>query len=77
MKCPNDHAAAEQILETDCPVYSLTIGDDQTEIPLTAYDRPYNIIRRREVEIPDELVSTENTYQIQHYLTKRARTTNM
>ena len=58
-----DHAAAEQILETDCPVYSLTIGDDQTEIPLTAYDRPYNIIRRREVEIPDELVTTESTYQ--------------
>ena len=24
-----DHAAAEQILETDCPIYSLTIGDDQ------------------------------------------------
>jgi hypothetical protein len=58
-----DHAAAEQILETDCPVYSLTIGDDQTEIPLTAYDRPYNIIRRREVEIPDDLVTTANTYQ--------------
>ena len=55
--------AAEQILETDCPIYSLTIGDDQTEIPLTAYDRPYNIIRRREIEIPDELVTTENTYQ--------------
>ena len=31
-----DHAAAEQILETDCPIYSLTIGDDQTEIPLTS-----------------------------------------
>jgi hypothetical protein len=58
-----DQAAAEQILETDCPIYSLTIGDDQTEIPLTAYDRPYNIIRRREVKIPDELVTTESTYQ--------------
>jgi hypothetical protein len=58
-----DHAAAEQILETDCPIYSFTIGDDQTEIPLTAYDRPYNIIRRREIEIPDELITTENTYQ--------------
>jgi hypothetical protein len=58
-----DHAAAEQILETDCPIYSLTIGDDQTEIPLTPYDKPYRIIRRREVEIPDELVTTNNTYQ--------------
>ncbi len=58
-----DHAAAEQILETDCPIYSLTIGDDQTEIPLTPYDKPYHIIRRREVEIPDELVTTKITYQ--------------
>ena len=40
-----DHAASEQLLETEFPVYSLTIGDDQTEIPLTSYDKPYNIIR--------------------------------
>jgi hypothetical protein len=56
-----DHEAAEQLLEADCPIYSLTIGDDQTEIPLTSHDKPYRIIRRREVKIPDNLIETNNT----------------
>jgi hypothetical protein len=58
-----DHAASEQLLETECPVYSLTIGDDQTEIPLTSYDKPYHIIRRKEIEIPDNIIAS-------HYIHK-------
>jgi hypothetical protein len=54
------HAAAEQLLETDCSIYSLTIRDDQTEIPLIAYDKPY--INRTQVEIPDKLITTNNRY---------------
>jgi hypothetical protein len=58
-----DHAAAEQLLETDCPIYSLTIGDDQPEIPITSYDKPYRIIRRTEVKISDRLLGHDNTYK--------------
>jgi hypothetical protein len=61
-----EHAAAEQLLETECPVYSLTIGDDQTEIPLTSYDKPYHIIRRKEINIPDNIIAshyTQKTYE--------------
>ena len=57
-----DHAAAEQLLETDCPIYSLTIGDDSTEIPLRPYDKPYRIIRKREVEKPYNLLARDDTY---------------
>ena len=44
-----EHAAVEKLLETECPVNCLTIGDDQTEILLTSYDKPYHIIRSREL----------------------------
>ena len=56
-----DHAAAEQLLEADCPIYSLTIGDDQTEIPLTSCERPYRMVRTREIQIPDSLITTDST----------------
>ena len=61
-----DQAAAEQLLETECPIYSLTIGDDQTEIPLTSYDKPYHIIRRKEIGKPDNIIAshyTQKTYE--------------
>ena len=53
-----DHAVAEQLLEADCPIYSLTIGDDQTEIPLTSCEGPYRIVR---IQIPDSIITTNST----------------
>ena len=58
-----EHAAVEKLLETECPVYSLTIGDDKTEIPLTSYNKPYNITRRKEIEIHDNIIAS-------HYIHK-------
>ena len=58
-----DHAEAEQILESDYPIYSITIGNDQTEIPLTPYDQPHRIIRKREIEIPDNLIAHDLAYE--------------
>jgi hypothetical protein len=58
-----DHAEAEKILESDYPIYSITIGNDQTEIPLTPYDQPHRIIRKREIEIPDNLIAHDLAYE--------------
>ena len=58
-----DHAEAEQILESDYPIYSITIGNDQTEIQLTPYDQPRRIIRKREIEIPDNLIAHDLAYE--------------
>jgi len=58
-----DHAEAEQILESDYPIYSITIGNDQTEIPLTPYDQPHRIIRKREIDIPDNLIAHDLAYE--------------
>jgi transposase InsO family protein len=33
-----DHAHNTQILQTDCPIYSLSIGENNCDIPLTPYD---------------------------------------
>ena len=58
-----DHAEAEQILESDYPIYSITIGNDQTEIPLTPYNQPRRIIRKREIKIPDNLIAHDLAYE--------------
>ena len=55
-----DHAAAEQLLETDFSIYSLTIGENQTEIPLIPYNTSH--IYKGHHEIPDRLVTNNNTY---------------
>jgi hypothetical protein len=55
-----DHAAAEQLLETDCYIYSLTMGEDQTEIPLIPYNTSH--INKAQLEIPDRLVANNKTY---------------
>ena len=58
-----DHAEAEQILESDYPIYSIKIGNDQTEIPLTPYNQPRRIIRKREIKIPDNLIAHDLAYE--------------
>jgi hypothetical protein len=55
-----DDAAAEQLLKTDCAIYSLTIGDDQTEIPLMPYNKSH--VNKVQLEIPDRLLANDNTY---------------
>ena len=48
-----------RLFETDCSIYSLIFGEDQTEIPLI----PYNIshINQAHLEIPDRSVANNNT----------------